>query len=163
MDGRLARGLLFSESPVAALGRGGVDFRCQGVHVLLMEGTAWRAMPVQLLNVETWTRWIAADSVGGTIFNPPAPTGMTGEGDRVREEPRTRLGDCRGDQFLHFMHRTQYESDRHNLPQTAARMWHISHACAHFCFAFRVQGPGFWCVFCRKFRLSRVAAVAPPW
>jgi hypothetical protein len=53
-------------------------------------------MPVQLLKVETWTRWIADDLVGGAIFNPPTPIEMAGEGDRVGEEPRTRLGDCRG-------------------------------------------------------------------
>src|SRR5580700_2090890 len=88
----------------SGLGRGGVDFRRQGEPVLPMEGAAWRAMPVQMLKVETWLGWIAADFVGGTISNPP-PTGRAGEGDRVREEPRTRLGDCRGDQFLHFRHR----------------------------------------------------------
>jgi hypothetical protein len=115
-------GLLFSDSPLTALGRGGVDFRRQGVHVLPMEGTAWRAMPGQLLKVEPWAHGIAADSVDGTIVNPPAPTEVAGEGDCVREEPRTRPGDCRGKQFLHFKHRTQYESDLHNLPQTAARM-----------------------------------------
>jgi len=156
-------GCSFSDSPLAALGRGGVDFCRQGVRVLPIEGTAWRAMPVQRLKVETRSCWIAADPVGGRIFNPPTPTEMAGEGDRVREEPRTRLEDCRGGQFLHFGHRTRYESDRHNLPQTSARMWHTSHASAHFCPAFRVQAPGFWCVFCRKFGLSRVAALAPPW
>src|ERR1700686_2770141 len=101
-------------------------------------------MPVQLANVETWTRWIAADSVGGTIVNPPTPTEMAGEGDRKREAPRTRLGDCRGARsFFHFRHRTQYESDSHNLPQTAARMWHISHASMHSCLAFCAYTLGF--------------------
>jgi len=72
-------GCSFSDSPVAALGKGGLGFRRQGVHAFPAEGTAWRGTPVQLLKVETWTCCVAADFVGGTISNPPNPTEMAGE------------------------------------------------------------------------------------
>ena len=81
-DGRLASGLLFRFA-LAALGRGGVDFCRQGVRVLPIEGTAWRAMPVQRLKVETRSCWIAADPVSGE--SQSAHPDRDGGGGRSRQ------------------------------------------------------------------------------